>query len=115
MSIKARIFSIFFILLALLSATTLAASYLLENTTQLSQSEINRSKSLKLADLIRQSSADLTVMARTYVATGDPKYEKYFSDILGIREGLIPRPENYHEVYWDFVIHEQERSTKMAP
>ncbi|MFD2206017.1 ATP-binding protein [Kiloniella antarctica] len=112
MSIKARIFSVFFILLALLSATTLAASYLLENTTQLSQSEINRSKSLKLADLVRQSSADLTVMARTYVATGDPKYEKYFSDILGIREGLIPRPENYHEVYWDFVIHEQERSLK---
>ena len=102
MSIRARIFTIFIALLVLLGATTIAARYLLDNTTKLSQREIIRSESLKLADQLRHSSEDLTAMARTYAATGDPRYEKSYNDILDIRQGIIPRPTNFHEVYWDF-------------
>ena len=35
-------------------------------------------KSLVLAQELRQSSDDLTRMARTYVITGNPKFEKQF-------------------------------------
>ncbi|NBS14700.1 MAG: HAMP domain-containing protein [Verrucomicrobia bacterium] len=62
-----------------------------------------RFESYQLADEVRQSSDDLTRMARTFVITGDPKYEKFFERILAIREGTGPRPKTYNEVYWDLI------------
>jgi methyl-accepting chemotaxis protein len=52
---------------------------------------------------LRQSSDDLTRLARTYVVTGDAKYEQQYMDILDIRNGKKPRPQNYERIYWDFV------------
>ena len=69
----------------------------------LEAAENRRHDSLKLADELRQSSDDLTRMARTYVVTGDVRYEEYFNRILEIRNGEAPRPENYDGIYWDFV------------
>ena len=68
-----------------------------------SMSEI-RYLSYLAADELRQSSDDLTRLGRTYVVTGDEKYEKMYLDILDIRNGKKPRPENYHQIYWDLVI-----------
>jgi len=59
-------------------------------------------KSLILADELRQSSDDLTRMARTYVVTGDDMFEKQFHQVLDIRNGVINRPINYNSIYWDF-------------
>ncbi len=109
MSIRARILFIFVTLMALLGATTITSSHLVNNAEHLSNREKARSESIKLSDQLRQSSDDLTMMARTYAATGNPKFEKYFYEILDIREGLIPRPVNYHDVYWDFALLEPER------
>uniref|UniRef100_Q47C90 Sensory/regulatory protein RpfC n=1 Tax=Dechloromonas aromatica (strain RCB) TaxID=159087 RepID=Q47C90_DECAR len=63
-----------------------------------------RHQSLQLAAELRQSSDDLTRMARTYVATGQPVYKKYYQDILDIRDGRKARPEGYRGVYWDLVL-----------
>lgn len=65
--------------------------------------------SYQAADELRQSSDDLTRLARTYVVTGDDKYEKMYLDILDIRNGKKPRPENYHQIYWDLVINYGEK------
>jgi len=62
-----------------------------------------RHQSYLLADELRQSSDDLTRMARTYVATGDPVYKKNYQAILDIRDGTKPRPQGYHYIYWDLV------------
>ncbi|MEA9433405.1 methyl-accepting chemotaxis protein [Aeromonas caviae] len=62
-----------------------------------------RYRSYLLADELRQSSDDLTRLARTYAVTGDAKYEKQYFDILDIRNGKKPRPEHYERIYWDFV------------
>jgi len=62
-----------------------------------------RYQSYLLADELRQSSDDLTRLARTYVVSGDAKYEQQYMDILDIRNGKKPRPLNYERVYWDFV------------
>jgi methyl-accepting chemotaxis protein len=56
-----------------------------------------------LADELRQSSDDLTRLARTYVVSGDAKYEQQYMDILDIRNGKKPRPQHYQRIYWDFV------------
>ena len=63
-----------------------------------------RYRSYQAADELRQSSDDLTRLGRTYVITADDKYEKMYMDILDIRNGKKPRPENYHTIYWDLVL-----------
>ncbi len=66
--------------------------------------ERHRFVALLLADELIQSSDDLTRMARTYVTTGDPRYEHYFNLILDIRNGLQPRPINYSATYWHLAV-----------
>ena len=59
-------------------------------------------KSLILAQELRQSSDDLTRMARTYVITGNPMFEEQFKRVLNIRNGESPRPNRYNGIFWDF-------------
>ncbi|WP_394127312.1 methyl-accepting chemotaxis protein [Vibrio hepatarius] len=63
-----------------------------------------RYQSYQAADELRQSSDDLTRLGRTYVLTGDETYEKMYMDILAIRNGDKPRPQEYHTIYWDLVL-----------
>ncbi len=64
----------------------------------------SRHKISALAEDLRQSSEDLTQMARAYIATGNPLYFRYFQDILDIRNGEKTRPDNYNGAYWGFVL-----------
>jgi len=68
-----------------------------------------RITSFELSDELRQSSDDLTRMARTYVATGNPIYKQHYLEILAIRDGKSPRPVNYNHVYWDLVLNDDAR------
>jgi methyl-accepting chemotaxis protein len=52
-----------------------------------------RYHSYLLADELRQSSDDLTRLARTYVVTAEPKYEQQYQDILDVRGGKKPRAD----------------------
>jgi hypothetical protein len=63
----------------------------------------NRYDSYLLTTLLRRSSDDLTRLARMYVVTGNPLFEKQFHDVLAIRNGQSPLPANYDRVYWDFM------------
>lgn len=63
-------------------------------------SEQHRLRSFRLAIELFQSSEDLTRMARSYVSTADPTYEKHYFEILDIRNGKRPRPANYNATYW---------------
>jgi len=66
---------------------------ILKNQTLLNESQIARYQSLMLANELRQSSEELTSLARTYVATLDPKYEQKYWNILAVRNGEKPRPD----------------------
>jgi PAS domain S-box-containing protein len=59
-------------------------------------------RSLILADELRQSSDDLTRMARTHVITGNDMFKEQFHTVLDIRNGVKPRPKYYNRIYWDF-------------
>jgi methyl-accepting chemotaxis protein len=61
-----------------------------------------RYTSALLADELRQSSDDLTRLARTFVISGDEKWERQYFEILDIRNGKAPRPPHYEKIYWDF-------------
>jgi two-component system cell cycle sensor histidine kinase/response regulator CckA len=74
------------------------------STDRMDAHQDQRHESILLADELRQSSDDLTRLARTYVVTGDARYEKMYWDALAIRNGKKPRPENYERIYWDLVL-----------
>jgi len=52
-----------------------------------------RFHSYLLADELRQTSDDLTRLARTYVVTAEPKYEQQYLGILDVRNGKKPRSD----------------------
>ena len=101
-----------FALLTVLLLLSLAAE---RSTHDSADAEARRSTSLRLADELRQTSDDLTRMARSHVATGEPRYRAWFEEILAIRAGTAPRPVAYDEIYWDVVSDTGERPTPFGP
>ncbi len=74
-------------------AITMATVFQLDSLEQqVDRLSLIRYQSYQAADELRQSSDDLTRLGRTYVVTGDEKYEKMYMDILDIRNGKKPRP-----------------------
>ena len=115
MSIKTLLIVIFSILIVLLVALFITLTLLSRAHTRISDAEHRRYQSFKLADELRQSSDDLTRMARTYVSTGDEKYARYYQEILDIRNGVAPRPLQYDLVYWDLVARGRAASASPWP
>ena len=74
-----------------------------QSEKQIDHANYLRFQSFLLADELRQSSDDLSRMARSFVVTGKPSYHAYYREILDIRNGQIPRPEGYQFYYWDMV------------
>lgn len=104
MSIK-RLFTILFTIMGLLLLLLLVNIYLLNGASKdLDQSQNQRYHSILLANELRQSSDSLTKMVRSYAATHDEKYEQIYNMIVDIRAGKKGRPQNYDQVYWEFVI-----------
>ncbi len=81
------------VLIVLLLALFALAILILNNQRQLTNDEEIRYDSYLAADELRQSSDDLTRLARTYVSTVDSKYEDQYWEILDIRNGKKPRPD----------------------
>ncbi|MBW1250800.1 methyl-accepting chemotaxis protein [Pseudomonas tolaasii] len=94
-------------LLCVIGITFISLVYTFYSTTRtsadLKQASENRYQSYLLSGELRQSSDDLTRLARTYAVTGDAEYEREYLQILDIRNGKAPRPEEYQRIYWDFV------------
>lgn len=98
-----KLFSVLFLVLTLLMAGLALAQIRLSVLNQhLSDTHLNRYQSYLLADELRQSSDDLTRLARTYVLTSEQKYEDFYNQILAIRNGEVARPQHYQRIYWDF-------------
>ncbi len=98
-----RIFQILAVLFGLLSGLVAFSSWQVLKFGEASdQASLRRFKSFLLAQELRQSSDDLTRLARTYVVTGDEKWEKQYFEVLDIRNGKAERPQHYEGIYWDF-------------
>ncbi len=104
MSIKTGLLIIFVAIFALIGGSLYVVSLAVDNEGFIARAETRRYESYKLADELRQSSDDLTRMARTFVVTGDERYKSYFDQIVAIRDGNAPRPLDYGNIYWDFVV-----------
>ena len=62
-------------------------------------------KSSAIARQYQQNSAFLTQFVRSYVATGDAKYEQAYNDCIAISGGTKPTPLNYDRgIYWSIYL-----------
>ncbi|MBB2486326.1 methyl-accepting chemotaxis protein [Mitsuaria sp. WAJ17] len=93
------LFAAVFGISVLLLCSTLAMRRAAESVERATQA---RYDSYLLADELRQSSDDLTRLARTYVISADPKWEKQYFEVLDVRNGKAARPSSYQGIYWDF-------------
>ncbi len=103
MSLKHIFASAAVAVIAISTATAGVLGLMLLNQHALVESQRIRFQSYLRTDELRQSSDDLTRFARTFVVTGDAKYDKMYHDVLAIRNGEQPRPEHYERIYWDFL------------
>ncbi|MNK15851.1 Methyl-accepting chemotaxis protein III [compost metagenome] len=81
-----------------LSVAIVLALYVCIGTTYFYQRELNSAHeskfiSMGLAQDLRSDSANLTRTARTFVVTGEAKYEKEYFDIIAVRSGEKARPD----------------------
>lgn len=103
MTIK-KLFAYLFVITLVILGLVFASIYMVQTSSgDLRDAQEMRYRSYLLADELRQSSDDLTRLARTYVLTADARYEQQYLDILAVRNGTKPRPEEYQRIYWDFV------------
>ncbi len=86
---------------AVLFALTIAQQRAADDRTT---AETRHLRAVELAQRVRQSSDDLTMMARLHVTTGEPRYRRYFNEILSVRAGLLGRPRAEETSYWAFVL-----------
>jgi signal transduction histidine kinase len=93
-------FYLIFILLVL-SSLILFSARALDTLDDITQAERQKYRSLQLANELFRSSEELTKMARSYVITGDSIYERFFFEILDVRNGIRPRPEDYSITDWN--------------
>ncbi len=114
MSITKKTIRCFSVLMSLLLVLLVNLWFIFNNGQTLNRLQKRRYESRLLAEEFRRSSDDLTRMARTYVVTGDPRFLEYFKEISAIRDGKSPRPENYQNVYWDFVSAQENYQGKFG-
>lgn len=86
-----------------------------EAERNLVKGEQNRFMAVQEARRLKESSDQLTIMARLYAVTGRPEYLNHFHEILGIRNGTLPRPVDYTTTYWDQVLGKIKTSFKYGP
>jgi methyl-accepting chemotaxis protein len=63
------------------------------NQRGLNLAQANRFESYRLAQELRRSSDELTRLARTYVVTADPEFERDYWNVLAVRNGEAPRTD----------------------
>jgi PAS domain S-box-containing protein len=63
-----------------------------------------RADQLQLAQRLRQSSDDLTRMARNFAVTGDSRYEALYERAAAVRDGKQPRPPGDASAHWDLLL-----------
>jgi len=91
MTVKKLFISIYSVLTLLMLALAVLTMMMLKNQNILNEKQDVRYLSYVAADELRQSSDDLTRLARTYVSSVDSKYEDEYWHILDVRGGKKPR------------------------
>ncbi|MFZ6751958.1 sensor domain-containing phosphodiesterase [Undibacterium sp. Dicai25W] len=104
----------FWWLLLVMLAFALMLIFYVRSAAEVEHAKDLRFESYILSEELRQSSNDLTRMARSYIATGDSRFPRYYQEILNIRDGKRPRPATNRANYWE-ILSEKEQQEMSTP
>ncbi|MFZ6723047.1 bifunctional diguanylate cyclase/phosphodiesterase [Undibacterium sp. Ji49W] len=93
----------FWLTLAVFAIFTLVFVWYVHSEKSIDRVNDLRFESHVLSTELQQTSEDLTRMVRSYVATGNPDYKRYYQHILDVRNGKAPRPAMGKNLFWDLV------------
>ena len=101
--------------LALLAGLVQVTRLQSHNAISQAHVENRRGAAYQLAEQLRQSSNELSMMVRLYLSTGEARYRDFYQRILAIRRGSAPRPTDYDGSYWDRVLAKGEAGVTYGP
>jgi signal transduction histidine kinase/DNA-binding response OmpR family regulator/HPt (histidine-containing phosphotransfer) domain-containing protein len=105
--VKLKQFSLWFSLAVMLalSANALFLLMIKRGYDSVVTVQDHRQRAMSLTNELRQETELLTNLVRGYTSTAQTNYLTYYYDILSIRQGEKPQPENYLPgTYWDMAI-----------
>jgi len=91
----------FWATLAVFALFVLAFGLYVAAEHRVDQANDQRHHTFRLAVELRDSSDDLTRLARTYVVTGDETYRRSYQAVLDVRDGRRPKPAGFLARHWD--------------
>ncbi len=106
-NLKLKQFSLWFSLAIILTLVANTAFLLMIQSAydRVINLQAHRQSAMALANELRQETEQLTYFVRAYTSTGKTRYLTYYYDILAIRQGEKPLPENYiPSNYWDMAV-----------
>ena len=91
--------------LIVVSLALLAYEYfnMRRNSIRINEATQTLVRDTRLATQVRSYTDDLTNMARSYAATGNPRFKDHYEQIIAIKDGKQDRPAEYFNVHWDFL------------
>jgi two-component system, sensor histidine kinase and response regulator len=93
------------VVMLLLSVNTVFLLMIQRAYSSLVAAQEHRQSATLLAADLRRETTDLTSLVRAFTSTGETRYLTLYYDILAIRQGEKPLPENFTSgSYWDRVI-----------
>ena len=104
---KLKQFSLWFslVVLAALAANAVFLMMIQQSHDSVVVAQEHRQRAMSLMIDLRQETEQMTHLVRAYTSTGETRYLTYYYDILAIRLGEKPEPENYVPgAYWDMAI-----------
>ena len=109
MQIRTRLALHLMVQVALVALAVGALLHLASAYRTLERAQAQRFHSQQLVAELRQSSDELSLMARLYVADPQPRYVQYYQQIARMRDGLQARPRDYDGGYWDLRLADPQR------
>ncbi|EPJ44457.1 MAG: hypothetical protein OFPI_39850 [Osedax symbiont Rs2] len=97
MTIRSKLISIFFVAILMTVLATLTGNYSNALNAEQIESSKNRYLSYVIAKEFSKTSADLTKLSRTYVATGEQQYWDAYWHIVNWRSGKAQRPDTLNK------------------
>jgi signal transduction histidine kinase/DNA-binding response OmpR family regulator/HPt (histidine-containing phosphotransfer) domain-containing protein len=105
--VKLKQFSLWFslVVLSALSADAIFLTMIQQAHESVVTVQEHRQRAMSLVGELRQETEQMTHLVRAYTSTGQTRYLTYYYDILAVRLGEKPQPENYVPgAYWDMAI-----------
>ncbi|MDP1773888.1 MAG: response regulator [Methylobacter sp.] len=106
-NLKFKQLSLLFLLAVLFTLSVNAISLLMlrQAYDSVIAAQEQRQRAMSLVNELQQETEQLAGFVTAYTGTGQTRYLTYYHDILAIRQGEKPQPENYVPgSYWDMAI-----------